>query len=67
MSIDLSRRAIVAGAASVPALVLPAVAVAAMEPINALAQLADQICAEYDRLGTLDRDIENADWKLFDS
>jgi hypothetical protein len=40
MSTNLSRRAIVAGVAAVPALAVPALA--AMEPVNALAQLADR-------------------------
>jgi hypothetical protein len=65
MSTDLSRRAIMAGAASVPALALPAVA--AVEPTDELVQLANQMCAAYDRLGTLGRNIEESDWELYDS
>ena len=63
---NLSRRAIVAGAASVPALALPAVAATKSVADDALARLADQICAEYDQIGGLDRDIKAADWKSFE-
>ena len=61
----LSRRSLVTSAAALPALAVPAVAVAAGLPNTTLAQLADQICVEYDRLGTLGRDIEDLDWQLF--
>jgi hypothetical protein len=66
----LSRRNLVATAAALPALAvpaMPAVAGAAMKPATALSKFADQICLEYDRLGTLDRDLEDSDWKLFNS
>ena len=63
---NLSRRSLVTTAAALPALAVPAVAVAAIEPTHTLARLADQMCAEYDRLGTLGRDIEASDWELYD-
>jgi len=44
-----------------------AAAVAPVEPGQALSRLADQICDEYVRLGTLGRDIEPSDWELYDS
>jgi hypothetical protein len=65
MTFQLSRRNLVATAAALPALAVPAVAVAL--PTSTLSDLADQICAEWDRLGTLHRDLEDSDWSLFDS
>jgi hypothetical protein len=63
---NLSRRNLVASAAALPALAVPAVA--GSVPNNTLSQLADWICAEYDRLGTInDRDITLSDLELYDT
>jgi hypothetical protein len=66
MLANLSRRAILAGAAAVPALAVPAAAVAS-EPDSKIVQIADRMIVEYDRLGTLDRDIEVSDCELYDA
>ena len=62
---QLSRRNLVATAAALPALAVPAAAVAAAVPSRTLAQLADQICAEWDRLGTIERELEDEHWRQF--
>jgi hypothetical protein len=64
---NVSRRSLVTSAAALPALAVPAAAVAATETGGTLALLANQICAEHDRLGTLGRDIEDSDWELYRS
>ena len=66
--LTLSRRTLVTSAAALPALAVPAVAVALpVEPDQALSRLADQICAEHDRIGTLGRDIDPSDRELYNS
>jgi hypothetical protein len=66
---ELSRRSLVASGASLPALAVPAIAVAAAAPTDTLSQLADQICAEWDRLGMPNdgEDYEDSDWAVFNS
>jgi hypothetical protein len=63
---NLSRRSLVTSAAALPALAIPAVAAAAV-PNTTFAQLADQICAKWDRFDTFDRDIEESDCQLLDA
>jgi hypothetical protein len=83
MSSDTSRRSLIVGAAALSAaLAVPAVAavtgtksasssIGANEPprraINKTVEIANKMIAEYDRLGTLGRDIEGEDWEIYDA
>jgi hypothetical protein len=65
---SISRRSIVASAAALPALAVPAVATSADDGV--LSRMADQITAEWKRIGKngleLNRDLEASDWQTFD-
>jgi hypothetical protein len=64
---EFSRRSLVTSAAALPALAVPAVAVAAaIDPADKMiVQIADKMLVGYDRLGTLGRDIEDWDWEPY--
>jgi hypothetical protein len=83
MSMKTSRRSLViAAAAPLPALAVPAVAAAITGTVpvslieadehprrtaDKIVEVADKMIAEYDRLGTLGRDIEGEDWGTYDA
>jgi hypothetical protein len=63
----LSRRSVVASAAALPALTLPAVANALPPTADKVVEIAAKMLVEYDHIGGHGRDIEPSEWELYDS